>query len=733
MSIERPSIQPSRTASRSPGVQLFLVSFLVLFIELVLIRWIPSTFHIVAFFNNLVLIGCFLGMGLGMLRPSETKAVVWQVLFRLCAICVVFTVLGTNILTVKVPESGDYGINELSLHAGGLGSVPLPVILLAIFALVVWVMYPLGQWLASTFDPLPKLKAYSINIAGSLLGVLGFACLSWLGLPPIVWFVIALFVIGIVHFEKVYLVPAAVIMICLAGQAFLTSNQMISEVHWSPYYKVIVRQMDRDNPRAGITLEVNDQFLLSGFDLRDDSKLDIEKLGRSMVLNFDKMSDEDKTKTRELAKSFAARVEALKTYYRFPFQLRPAKRVLILGSGAGNDVATALRNGAEQVTAVEIDPKVLELGKKYHPESPYDSPKVKIVNDDARAYLNRTDDRYDLIIFATLDAHGLISTVGNVRLDSFIYTQQSIEAAKRLLSPEGILCLSFGPFREETQYRQYATVKSVFGQEPQYYMHANDHRTIVAGNLAGLQVNLVPVHWRRIGNDEIAQKMKQYPYAVIPATDDWPHLYIREPKVPTEYWGVLGGVLLLALLLVGWVMKTRPRFEMEFFFLGAGFLLMETKSVTEFALLFGSTWQVNVLVFCIILVVILLANALVPYINGRIPPPFIYLLLLASLLASWLYPPTQWATGLSVTGMYVGAGLYLGLPIFFAAILFATALERTTVGSIALACNILGSVLGGTSEYLSMAYGLRFLCLLAMGMYGLALVGHILTNRKRLA
>ncbi len=713
-------------------MQLFLVSFLVLFVELVLIRWIPSTFHIVAFFNNLVLIACFLGMGLGMLRPVDTRQVVWQVLFRLCAVCVVFAALGTNILKVEIPASGDYGINELSLSAGVLGSVPLPVILLAIFALVVWVMYPIGQWLAITFDPLPKLKAYSINIAGSLLGVLGFACLSWFGLPPLVWFGLALIVLAAVHFEKAFLIPASVIMLCLIGQAYTTSNSFTSEVHWSPYYKVIVRQMDRDNPKAGVTLDVNDQFLLSGFDLRDDAKLDVEKLAKSMVIDFDKLRDAEKATIRNTAQKFAAEVQTLKTYYRFPFQLRPAKRVLILGSGAGNDVATALRNGAEQVTAVEIDPKVLELGKKYHPESPYDSPKVKIVNNDARAYLNRTDDRYDLIIFATLDAHGLISSVGNVRLDSFIYTQQSIEAAKRLLTPEGLMCLSFGPFREETQYRQYATVKSVFGQEPQYFMHTNDHRTIVAGNLAGIKVDPLPTHWRRISSDEIAAKMKTYPYAVIPATDDWPHLYIREPRVPVEYWGVLGGVLLLTVLLVGWEMKSKPRFEMEFFFLGAGFLLMETKSVTEFALLFGSTWQVNVLVFSIILIVILLANALVPLIKGKIPPPLIYVLLLASLLASWLYPPTQWATGLSVMGMYFGAGLYLGLPIFFAAILFASALERTAVGSIALACNILGSVLGGTSEYLSMAYGLRFLCLLALGMYGMALVGYVLANRKKL-
>jgi spermidine synthase len=717
-------------SAKQPDVQLFLVSFLVLFVELVLIRWIPSTFHVVAFFNNLVLIGCFLGMGLGMLRPAAVTSIAWQVLFRLCAACGLFTALGTNIFTVKLPSTGDYGLNELSLSAGTFGAIPLPAVLLAIFAIVVWVMYPLGQWMAVTFDPLPKLRAYSINIAGSLAGVLGFACLSWFGLPPIVWFSIALAVIALAHFEKAYLGPIVVILGCILVQAYFTSNKYTREVHWSPYYKVIVDTVDRHNPKAGIILHVNDQFLLSGFDLRDEAKIDKAKLARTLSHDYETLDKPAQANVDKAADSFMAEVESLKSYYRFPFQLRQAKRVLIMGSGAGNDVATALRHGVEHVTAVEIDPKVIELGRKYHPESPYDSPKVKIVNNDARAFLNRTEDRYDLIIFATLDAHGLISTVGNVRLDSFIYTQQSIEAARRLLTADGIMCLSFGPFREETQYRQYVTVKSVFSQEPGYFIHTNDHRTIVAGNLAGIKTEPLPQNWRRIGADEVAGKLKQYPHAVIPATDDWPHLYIREPKVPTEYWSVLGGLLFITVLLVGWEMKAKPRFEMEFFFLGAGFLLMETKSVTEFALLFGSTWHVNILVFCIILIVILLANALVPMIQGKISPVVIYALLLGSLLASWLYPPTMWATGLGTLGMYVGAGLYLGLPIFFAAILFASALQRTAIGSVALACNILGSVLGGTSEYLSMAYGLRFLCLLAMGMYGLALLGHIIARRK---
>ena len=728
MSQAAPQPRPLLVAAQ-PGLQLFLVSFLVLFIELLLIRWIPSTLHIVAFFNNLVLIGCFLGLGVGMLRPTAMVPGVWQVLFRLGLTTALLAFLGSNLVNVTLPAGGDYGLNEVNVNVGV--NVPLPVVLLGVFALVVWVMFPLGQLMALCFDPLPKLRAYSINIVGSLVGVLGFAALSWLGLPPWVWFLIALLSLATLHFQVNHLIPAVLIAVSLAGQAFNSTHGFVDEIHWSPYYKILFRPMVQGDPAAGFTMDVNDQFLLSGFDLRPEAKLEVDAVARSRTPNLDALPPEAQAEARKTAAKIVDDVAMLKSYYEFPFRLRPARHVLILGSGAGNDVATALRMGVEKVTAVEIDPRVLELGRR-HPERPYDSPKVSIICNDARAYLNRTTDQFDLIIFATLDAHGLISSVGNVRLDSFIYTKQSLEAAKRLLTPDGLMVLSFGPFREWTQYRQFATVRSVFGQQPRFFHHGNDHRTFVAGNLNQVQLRELPPHWREVPPEEIQRKLKEYPFAATPATDDWPHLYIKEPRVPVEYYGVLGGVVLLALVLVGWQMRSTPKFEPDFFFLGAGFLLMETKSVTEFALLFGSTWQVNVMVFSIILVVILLANGVVHW-WGRLPIPATYAALAATLVAGYLYPPTHWAQGLGPTALVLGAGLYLGVPIFLAALIFASSLRLAVVGSVALGCNILGSVLGGTSEYLSMAFGLRFLSLLALAMYVAALAGYWWMRRSRAA
>jgi hypothetical protein len=379
-------------------------------------------------------------------------------------------------------------------------------------------------------------------------------------------------------------------------------------------------------------------------------------------------------------------------------------------------VAAALRHGAEHITAVEIDPVVLRLGRQHHPERPYESDKVSVIQDDARAFLNRTAEKFDLIVFATLDAHGLLSSMANVRLDSFVYTQESLAAAKEHLAEGGLMVLSFGPFREEVQLRQYATVRSVFASEPLYFLHKNDHRTLVAGDLAGVRLASLPKEWRRIGPEEIASKLGQSPDALTTPTDDWPHLYIRERRVPREYLVVLAGILLLSFVLVGANFRGARALDGHFFFLGAGFLLLETKSVTEFALLVGSTWQVNSLVFIVILLMILFANLLVLTVLRRLNVPVCYLLVAVCLLAAYLWPIGTWASGTGPLA-YAVAGAYLGAPIFLAGMVFAFTFRRAYLGSLALASNLLGAVLGGTAEYLSLAYGIRSLSLLALAMY----------------
>src|SRR5881398_1815695 len=57
----------------NPRVRIFLLSFAMLFFELLCIRWIPSYVRFLSYFNNFVLLASFLGIGLGMLSARRER------------------------------------------------------------------------------------------------------------------------------------------------------------------------------------------------------------------------------------------------------------------------------------------------------------------------------------------------------------------------------------------------------------------------------------------------------------------------------------------------------------------------------------------------------------------------------------------------------------------------------------------------------------------------------------
>ena len=106
-------------------------------------------------------------------------------------------------------------------------------------------------------------------------------------------------------------------------------------------------------------------------------------------------------------------VGSLSTIFRSYF-IPGAKTALLVGAGSGNDAAGALRHGV-RVTAVEIDPVIIALGRRYHPERPYESRAVSVIVDDARSFFARTQESYDVISFGLLDSH-TTTTMTNTRL-----------------------------------------------------------------------------------------------------------------------------------------------------------------------------------------------------------------------------------------------------------------------------------------------------------------------------
>ncbi len=194
--------------------------------------------------------------------------------------------------------------------------------------------------------------------------------------------------------------------------------------------------------------------------------------------------------------------------------------MLILGAGAGNDVAAALRHGAQHVDAVELDPIILRLGRQFHPENPYKSPNVTAHVNDARAFLKTTRNKYDLVVFAFLDSTTLLSGFSSLRLDNYVYTVESFGNARDVLSADGTLVLSFATGRNFATDRLYKSVAKAFGVEPAAYFTRYWVNGVLLVEGQG-RTTIIPELFN--AGPELQTKQN-----VILATDHWPFLYLAE-------------------------------------------------------------------------------------------------------------------------------------------------------------------------------------------------------------
>jgi len=198
-------------------------------------------------------------------------------------------------------------------------------------------------------------------------------------------------------------------------------------------------------------------------------------------------------------------------------------------------------------------------------------------------------------------------------------------------------------------------------------------------------------------------------------TDDWPYFYQRSPGLPLPVVVISAVLVLLCLALIRDTGTPIRSLRWQFFFLGAGFLLLEAQIVSKMALLFGTTWLVNSIVISGLLVLILVANIVVS-VRPDIPVFASYLGLFITLLVGFLVPldkllfASLWARILSAT-------LVLCLPVFFAGITFIKSFASEGFSGEALGSNLLGAMIGGMLESASMWTGIRSLLVFAAVLY----------------
>ena len=680
--------------------RLFLISSAALYLEIVLIRWLGTEVKIFAFFQNLSLIVCFLGFGVGCFTQSKRGSLMPSLAATTVLVTAVnlpFSGWHSFLMTLSsvlsfTPDAALWG-QKLSLTSGNYYQMLIFSLLIvaAFLILLVIAMIPLGRWIGYYLEESSNIvSAYSLNLMGSLVGIWLLALLAFFWLSPSYWFIAAFVLIVVAQ-------PLSWRSV-LGGCGLLAVTLLAlrpapggPQVYWSPYQKLSVDALG------------DQQY-----------QIDVNNEGYMSIAN---VTPTYLAQHPDLVSSYGA------SSYDSPFQFAGSvNNVLVVGSGAGNDVAAALRHGAGHVDAVEIDPMISTLGKRLHPEKPYSSPKVRLINNDARNYMRGCTEKYDMVIFGLLDSHTEFSGYSNVRVDNYVYTEESFQDAKRLLNPNGVLVLKFevrAPWTWMGQ-RFYGMLGSLFGTAPVTY-YAKGVGDLLSGTVF-IESNSSSM-WERAWTPESSAFLSTHPpsFSVgtgnppAPTTDDWPYVYHLGHSIPRSYFSVSLVILVLATYLVGPFVRPRESSSWQFFLLGAGFLLMETQLVSRLALYFGTTWVVNCVALTGVLTVLLLANFFVRY---RHPERLhiYYVALCAGLLVDFAVP---WSK-LPGSGVFVGTVICVAycVPIFFAGVIFTECFRRVSGRSEAFGSNMLGAVAGGLAQNLSFVFGMKALLLVAVFIYG---------------
>lgn len=722
----------TRTVSARDGEEplftLFLTGFLVLFLELACIRWFAANVIFLQFFTNVVLLASFLGMSCGCMAARQKRD--WLDHFPFLALFTIFaavallgiytrwTGLAVDVGNQTSPQEIFFGTEYRNPDVAKF-TVPIDLIVALFFVLIAFLFVGLGQVLGRAFDVCPnRVLGYSYNIGGSLAGIAGFSILSFLRAPPAIWFAFTCAGIAwLLRSSGKLTGPRLLAMLGSVVLAMVPNAKQASggaQTSWSPYYSV------EYNPK-NLAITVNN-------------------VGHQQMVPFSTGGS-----------SYSLIYLLQKGSGGLPF-----KDVLIIGAGSGNDIDHALRYGVQHIDAVEIDPVIQGVGIENNPDRPYADPRVVRHIDDGRHFLRTTDRKYDLVVYALVDSLILHSGYSNIRLESFLFTREALSDVRRVLKPGGTF-VTYNYFRQGWVVERVAAMaQDVFGCKPMV-LNLPYREKVVSSSQVGFAMvmggcnpgianafatrgnfwlnrlppknlerngfSLTPqeagrADWQRIGPAAITHDAGPPRFA----TDDWPFLYLQDRLLPNLS---IRSMILLGLLGIGMVFLFLPKGQAKerrplaldgrMFFLGAAFMLLETKAVVQLALLFGSTWLVNSMVFFTALILILAANLYVL----KIPPKRLawpYAGLLALLAAAIATPFDMFLSGGILWRYAVPCALALG-PMFFAGIIFARTFHDSANPDLAFGSNIAGSVVGGLSESFSMLLGFHYMLLLAIAFY----------------
>jgi len=745
--------------NRKPYLRLLLLSFFLLFFELACIRWFGSTVVFLTFFTNIVLIATFLGMSVGLMTATrKINFITWTLpiigvaaalsagllwLFNTHPELLKITV-GNQIAPAQIYFGTEYHAQDISKVA-----IPMPVIAGVFFTLIALAFVGLGQEMGRAFDAIPnRLMAYTVDIIGSLFGISLFACFSFAWTSPLVWFSLA--AVMMIYFVGRYWSgwQSVALVVLLAVTGFTSySDELGGSLIWSPYYKVAFRPTHHLGINTNNIAHQNMEDMTANNQLyplvhalnRDAGQVPFENV---MIIGAGSGNDVAAAMMSGVYRVDAVEIDrAIQSIGSDHHPNRPYDNVF---------VKCRFTDGRQWLKRNAANP----------------------------------NNRYDLAVYALVDSLVLHSGYSSLRLESFLFTKEAFGDVKANMKDGGVFAMYNYYRQGWVVGRLVETARETFGTEPLVFSFTDPHEgpqkeTISANDsqansitfcLVGMpdvpggktnarieamraKLKVSGTYWLA-SRDHVARLVNGYSATppVVPAatqpsdtvaatgvifkeahpaivntdnigplpTDDWPQLYLREPKLPKEVWTsmiVIGSLSLVILLAFSPKKALVPSGRM--FFLGAGFMLLETKGVVHMSLLFGATWITNSVVFFAILVMVLLANLFVLKMKPAKLWPF-YLLLFATLAINALVPMSKFLELDGYARPIVSCAVIF-IPVFFAGVIFGSSFEGSTRPDADLGWNIAGIIVGALAENFSVVIGFKSLIVVAIGFYLLSM------------